>query len=112
MSSRTAGWNTGTDCRLIPGTARSATFGPAGGWFAPTSLQRSQHLDDDQQLCDFLVTQVVRLAFPYGWKTDQTWSELLDTGAVSTRQWWSGYGNLPYLESYRPEGAWEPDPAG
>lgn len=85
-----------------------------GGWLVCTyergSLQRSQHLDDDQQLCDFLVTQVVLLAFPYGWKTDETWGQLLDLGAVSTRQWWSAYGNLPYLESYRPEGAWERDP--
>lgn len=58
------------------------------------------------------MTQVVRLAFPYGWQIDQTWGELLDTAAVSTRQWWSAYANLPYLESYRPEGAWEPDLEG
>jgi hypothetical protein len=87
-----------------------------GRWLVRTyergSLQRSQHFDDDQQLCEFLVTQVALLAFPYGWNTDQTWKELLDAGAVSARQWWTVYGNLPYLESYRPEGAWEPDPAG
>lgn len=87
-----------------------------GRWLVRTyergSLQRSQHFDDDQQLCDFLVTQVVLLAFPYGWKTDETWNQLLDTGAISTRQWWWAHGNLPCLESYRPEGAWEPDPQG
>lgn len=75
-------------------------------------LQRSQHFGNDQQLCDFLVTQLVLLAFPYGWKTDETCNELLDTGATSTRRWWSIYGNLPYLESYRPEGAWETDSQG
>jgi hypothetical protein len=74
------------------------------------SLQRSQHFDDDQQLCEFLVTQVVLLAFPYSWTTDQSWGELLDAGAVSAQEWWSSYGNLPYLKSYRPEGAWESDP--
>jgi hypothetical protein len=87
-----------------------------GRWLVFTyergSLRRSQHLDDDQQLCDFLVTQVVLLPFPYGWKTDETWGALLDPGAVSTRQWWSVHGSLPYLASYRPEGAWEPDSAG
>lgn len=86
-----------------------------GRWLVRTyergSVQRSQHFDDDQQLCDFLVTQVVLHAFPYGWKTDQTWNDLLDTGAASARQWWTAYGDLPYLESYRPEGAREPDPA-
>jgi hypothetical protein len=85
-----------------------------GRWLVRTyergSLQRSQHFDDDQQLCDFLVTQVVLLAFPYGWKTDETWTDLLDTGAASALQWWSGYGALPYLESFRPEGVWEPGP--
>jgi hypothetical protein len=86
-----------------------------GRWLVRTyergSLQRSQHFDDDQQLCEFLVTQVALLAFPYGWNTDQTWKELLDA-ALFPRGSGGRYMDLPYLESYRPEGAWEPDPAG
>ena len=105
----------GTESQVDPWFRAERNPG-TGRWLVRTyergSLQQSQHLDDDVQLCDFLVTQVVRLAFPYGWKTDQSWSELLDTGAVSARQWWSAYGNLPYLEFHRPEGAWEPDPEG
>jgi hypothetical protein len=100
----------GEEARIL-----TATPGLGGGWvlriYEPGGLQRTRHLDDDQKLCGYLIRQVVLLAFPYGWKTGQIWTERLDTGAVATDQWWSAHGNLPDLKPYRQdEGAWASKP--
>ena len=67
-------------------------------------LRATQHMDDDQQLCEFLIEQTLRLAYPYGWKTDATWSAQLDAGAARALRWWSVRCTLPYLESHRSDG--------
>lgn len=79
-----------------------------GRWLVRTydrgGLRATQHMDDDQQLCEFLIEQTLRLAYPYGWKTDKTWNAQLDAGAARALRWWSVRCTLPYLESHRSDG--------
>jgi hypothetical protein len=83
-----------------------------GRWLVRTyergSIQATQHIDDDKDLCDFLIEQTLRLTYPYGWKTDTTWNADLDIGAARALRWWSAHRSLPYLESHRSDGAWQP----
>ena len=74
------------------------------------SLRASQHIDDDEQLCEFLIEQTLRLPYPYGWKTDNSLNPDLNAGATRAGTWWSAHRALPYLESRRSDGAWEPPP--
>ena len=83
-----------------------------GRWLVRTyergSVQASQHIDNDQDLCDFLIDQTLRLTYPYGWQTDTTWNAELDIAAARALRWWSAHRSLPYLESHRADGAWPP----
>jgi hypothetical protein len=85
-----------------------------GRWLVRTyergGLRATQHIDDDQQLCEFLIEQTLRLPYPYGWKTDNSLNPDLNAGATRAGTWWSAHRALPYLESRRSDGAWEPPP--
>ena len=84
-----------------------------GRWVVRTyergGLQATRRVGDDQDLCEFLIEQTLRLAYPYGWKTDDTWNAGLDVGAARAFRWWSARRTLPYVESHRSDGAWEPN---
>ena len=72
--------------------------------------QATRRVGDDQDLCEFLIeAETLRLAYPYGWKTDDTWNAGLDVGAARAFRWWSARRTLPYVESHRSDGAWEPN---
>ncbi len=83
-----------------------------GRWLVCTyergSIQATQHIDDDNDLCGFLIEQTLRLTCPYSWKTDTKWNAQLDIGAARALQWWSAHRSLAYLESHRSDGAWQP----
>ena len=83
-----------------------------GQWLVQTyergSIQATQHISNDQDLCDFLIEQTLMVTYPYGWKTDTTWNAELDIAAARALRWWSVHRSLPYLESHRSEAAWPP----
>jgi len=83
-----------------------------GHWLVRTyergSIQATRHIDNDQDLCNFMIEQTLRVTYPYGWKTGTTWNAELDIGAAHALQWWSVHRSLPYLESQRSEGGWPP----
>jgi hypothetical protein len=84
-----------------------------GRWVVRTfergGVQATEHIGDDQELCEYLIKLTLRRAYPYGWKADDTWNAELDLGAARAFQWWSARRKLPYLESHRNDGAWEPE---
>jgi hypothetical protein len=83
-----------------------------GRWLVRTyergSLQATRHIDEDQDLCDFLIEQALRLIYPYGCKTDSICDAELDAAATRALDWRSARRSRPYLESHRSDGAWEP----
>ena len=86
----------------------------SGSWVVRTyergGLQRTARLAGDQDLCLFLIDQSMRHVFPYGWVKDIATMALVAAGAPDALEWWQVHARLPYLDSWRADGAWTTDP--
>jgi len=86
----------------------------SGSWVVRTfergSLWRTEQLAGDQDLCRLLIDQSMQNVFPYGWVKDIASMAVVAAGAPDALDWWQVHARLPYLDSWRADGAWTTDP--